>query len=55
MLPEELLEIMACPKCKSDLEYDNAANKLTCNACRLRYAVLDGDIPNMIIDEAEKF
>lgn len=46
---------MACPKCKGDLEYDSAANKLACNACRLRYAVLEGDIPNMIIDEAEKF
>ncbi|MBI4019404.1 MAG: Trm112 family protein [Candidatus Aenigmarchaeota archaeon] len=54
MLPEELLQIMACPKCKGDLEYDSSTNKLTCNACKLRFSVLAGDIPNMIIDEAEK-
>ena len=56
MLDKELLEILACPKCKGDLEYDSKdqdANnhKLICHACRLKYAVKD-DIPIMLIDEA---
>lgn len=55
MLSDELLEIMACPKCKGDLEYNREAGKLLCNACRLRFSILEGDIPNMLIDEAEKF
>jgi uncharacterized protein len=54
MLSEKLLEILACPQCKGDLEYDKANNKLTCNKCRLRYTVED-DIPIMLISEAEKF
>lgn len=55
MLKKELLDILACPKCKGDLNYDKKKNKLTCRKCRLRYNVLKGDIPNMLIDEAEKY
>jgi uncharacterized protein YbaR (Trm112 family) len=54
MLSEKLLEILACPKCKGDLNYDRDSNKLICENCRLRYRVED-DIPIMLIDEAEKF
>ncbi len=54
MLSEKLLEILACPKCKGDLEYDRDNNKLICHNCRLRFTV-DDDIPIMLIDEAEKF
>lgn len=54
MLEKELLEILACPKCKGDLEYDSDANTLTCPACRLIYRIED-DIPIMLIDEAESF
>ena len=53
-LDKELLEILACPKCKGDLEYREADQVLVCNACRLRYPVKD-DIPIMLIDEAESF
>jgi len=53
MLDKELLEILACPQCKGDLEYDPEAETLTCNVCRLRYHIEDG-IPNMLIEEAEK-
>jgi uncharacterized protein YbaR (Trm112 family) len=52
MLSKELLEILACPKCKGSLRYKK--DELVCNRCRLRYKVIDG-IPNMLIDEAEKF
>ncbi|MDP8238501.1 MAG: Trm112 family protein [Candidatus Hatepunaea meridiana] len=54
MLDKQLLEILACPKCKGELEYDSEKDILTCNVCKLRYKVED-DIPNMLIDEAESF
>lgn len=53
MLPKELLEILVCPQCKGDLEYDAEKAKLTCHACRLRFSI-QGDIPIMLIDEAER-
>ena len=53
MLPQELLDILVCPACKGDLEYDRENQKLICQACRLRYAIED-DIPIMLIDEAER-
>ncbi len=54
MLDKELLEILACPKCKGALEYDREKDELICHNCRLKYKVKDG-IPIMLIDEAEKF
>jgi len=54
MLDKELLDILACPKCKGDLEYDQENSWLICWACKLRYRIED-DIPIMLIDEAEKF
>jgi uncharacterized protein YbaR (Trm112 family) len=50
----DLLAILVCPMCKGDLVYDSNAETLTCNACRLRYRIVDG-IPVMLSDEAEKF
>ena len=54
MLDKTLLEILACPKCKGELEYKSDQNQLICNQCRLIFQVKD-DIPVMLIDEAEKF
>lgn len=51
---KELLAVLACPKCKGNLKYDNKADKLLCQKCRLRYPVLE-DIPDMLIEDAEKF
>lgn len=58
MLDKQLLDILACPKCKGELEYksdqDNDKNgQLICQNCKLLYRVED-DIPIMLIDEAEK-
>jgi len=55
MIDKELLEILACPKCKSNIEYDQENQKLIClnPDCGLRYPIRDG-IPIMLIDEAEK-
>ncbi len=54
MLSKELLEILACPKCKGDLTYKPKENRLICPACRLKYEIKD-DIPIMLIDEAEPY
>lgn len=48
---KELLDILACPKCKGDLIYKEADNGLVCEKCRLMYPVKD-DIPVMLIEEA---
>ena len=53
-LDKELLDVLACPKCKGELEYREGDNQLVCHACRLIYAVKD-DIPIMLIDEAQPF
>ncbi len=50
-ISKELLEILACPKCKGDLVYDEKKDTLTCHACKLVYLIKD-DIPVMLIDEA---
>jgi uncharacterized protein YbaR (Trm112 family) len=51
MIDEELLKILACPACKSGVEYKD--NKIVCRGCGRKYPVKDG-IPIMLIDEAEK-
>jgi uncharacterized protein YbaR (Trm112 family) len=53
-LDERLLELLACPQCRGQLEYQEEEQRLLCHACRLRYNVDDG-IPVMLIDEAEPF
>jgi uncharacterized protein YbaR (Trm112 family) len=53
-LSRELLEILACPKCKGEIHPDDREEKLVCDRCRLAYPVRDG-IPVMLIDEAECF
>jgi len=53
-LKKELLEILACPVCKGDLENDEKNNMLICNKCKLKYPVKD-DIPIMLEEEAQKF
>jgi len=53
MLPEELLKILACPKCKGDLECREKENRLICHKCKLAYPIVD-DIPVMLIEEAEE-
>lgn len=56
MIDNELLEILACPKCKGELQYkpseDGKNGALECGQCRLRYMIVD-DIPNLIIEDAQ--
>ena len=48
---EELLKILACPKCKGVVEMNEERKIILCRSCRLAYPVRD-DIPIMLIDEA---
>ena len=50
----ELLSMLVCPVCKGDLADDPGAETLTCPRCRLRYQV-EGEVPNMLVEKAEKF
>lgn len=50
-ISQELLDILACPKCKGDIQLNETRDGLVCNACRLMYPIKD-DIPVMLIDEA---
>ena len=50
-----LLDILACPNCRSPLRVDEEASELVCTsaACGLAYPVRD-DIPVLLIDEARR-
>ncbi|NOZ68820.1 MAG: Trm112 family protein [Deferribacteres bacterium] len=52
-IKQELLDILACPKCKGDIRLNESGNGLICDNCKLLYHIKD-DIPVMLIDEAEK-
>lgn len=49
-ISDELLEILACPVCKTSVRLED--NKLVCDTCGRRYRIEDG-IPIMLVDEAE--
>jgi uncharacterized protein YbaR (Trm112 family) len=47
----ELLEILACPNCKTPVKLVNNGSALKCDTCHRVYPIKD-DIPVMLIDEA---
>ena len=49
-LDPALLEILACPKCKTPVELNG--DRLVCVHCGRRYRIED-DIPVMLLEEAE--
>jgi uncharacterized protein YbaR (Trm112 family) len=51
MIKQELLDIIACPKCKGPVRLNTEKNGLICEKCQLVYEIRD-DIPIMLIDEA---
>lgn len=51
-ISKELLDILACPKCKGEIVLNAAQDGLICEQCRLVYEIRD-DIPIMLIDEAK--
>lgn len=50
LIDKELLEILACPVCKTKVVLEG--ERLVCTECGRRYPVRD-DIPIMLVDEAE--
>ena len=51
MIDQELLDILACPACKTPIRLE--ADRIVCDKCGRRYPIRDG-IPVMLIDEAEQ-
>lgn len=50
-IDKELLDIMACPKCKGKIYLNEKREGIVCDQCRLLYPTSD-DIPVMMIEEA---
>jgi uncharacterized protein YbaR (Trm112 family) len=53
-ISKELLEILACPKCKGDIRLNDTGDGLICEKCKLIYEIKD-DIPIMLIEEAKPY
>jgi len=53
LVKPELLEILACPKCKERVALDGAGKYLVCEKCRVKYPINEKGIPVMLIDRAE--
>lgn len=51
MIDSELLKILACPACKSDVQLKE--ERIVCTKCGRRYPIRNG-IPVMLVDEADK-
>jgi uncharacterized protein YbaR (Trm112 family) len=52
-LDPQLLEILACPEDKGPLLYFADEDTLYNPRLKRRYRILDGDIPDLLIDDAE--
>jgi uncharacterized protein YbaR (Trm112 family) len=50
-IDQELLTILACPKCKTEIKLTADETGLKCMKCHRVYPIKE-DIPVMIIDEA---
>ena len=51
-ISQELLDILACPKCKGEIHLNEKQDGLICQACKLIYPIKE-EIPVMLIDEAK--
>ncbi len=52
MIKQELLDILACPKCKGAVQLTERKDGLLCEKCQLIYEIRE-DIPVMLVDEAK--
>ena len=50
-MDNKLLDILACPICKGELNYDKENNELICEKDKLAFPIRD-DIPVMLESEA---
>ena len=51
MISQKLLQILACPACKTRVVLDN--DRLVCQICGRRYPIRDG-VPIMLIEEGDR-
>ncbi|MBI4340772.1 MAG: Trm112 family protein [Candidatus Omnitrophica bacterium] len=51
MIDKALLDILACPVCKTAVKLEN--DRLVCVQCGRRYPIREG-IPVMLVEEAEQ-
>lgn len=52
-LKPELIEVLACPKCKTGVRVSKNEEYIVCDSCRLLYEIRE-EIPVMLIDEAKQ-
>ena len=52
-ISQELLDILACPKCKGEIYLNDTGDGLICDKCKLLYEITKDDIAIMLIDEAK--
>lgn len=50
-LDPDLKAILACPRCRGELEFREEEGEIRCPACRLAFPIRDG-IPIMLVEEA---
>lgn len=53
-IPDELLAVLACPKCKAAMGYMSEQSELRCESCEVAYE-LQGDIPILTVDSARAY
>ena len=49
-VPKDLMQILVCPKCKGGVKENGMF--IVCSRCKLAYPVLNGNIPDMLIEDA---
>ena len=52
-IKKEILDVLACPKCKGDVKVAEDGKAIICKNCKLLYPVRD-NIPFMLEEEAQK-
>ncbi|MFY9270198.1 MAG: Trm112 family protein [Candidatus Manganitrophaceae bacterium] len=53
-IDKNLLEILACPKCKGEIDLNEKGDGLICERCKLVYPIRE-EIPVMLIEEATRW
>jgi len=49
---KELLDVLACPKCKGEVHLNSTEDGLICEGCKIMYEIKD-DIPIMLTEDAK--
>ncbi len=51
MFDKEVLDMLACPKCKNGIKIDDKQTFFICDSCNVKYPIEDG-IPELLIEKA---